>query len=62
MCRSDGPFKHHNKFRVLVVDRETQKTTRYTYAKKEEAEAAIPNATRALAASGRKFGVAESPH
>jgi integrase len=42
MCRIDGPFPHHTKFRVRVVDRETGKTTRYTYDTKEQALAAIP--------------------
>lgn len=51
MCRIDGPFKHHKKFRVLVVDRETKKTTRYTYATREEAEAAIPKLARAYSRS-----------
>ena len=47
MCRIDGPFKHHNKYRVLVVDRATKRTTRHTYNTREEAEAAIPKLARA---------------
>ena len=42
MCRIDGPFPHHTKFRVRVVDRETGKTTRHTYDTREQALAAIP--------------------
>jgi len=42
MCRIDGPFKHHSKYRVRVVDRETSRTSYHTYQTQQEARDAIP--------------------
>jgi integrase len=42
MCRIDGPFKHRQKYRLRVVDRETGRITRRTFETEEEAKAAIP--------------------
>jgi hypothetical protein len=46
MCRIDGPFKHHNKWRVRVVDRESKRTRRYNYETENQARAAIPKLRR----------------
>jgi len=46
MCRIDGPFKHHSKYRVRVVDRETNRTSYHTYQTEQEARDAIPTLLR----------------
>jgi hypothetical protein len=46
MCRIDGPFKHHNKWRVRVVDRQSKRTRRHSYETEDEARAAIPKLRR----------------